>query len=115
IFSFGWSPNAFGLDENIFDLVFNSTCTSKPITVSKFILVSLHCSDVSYDDSLLVQMYKRHDIIILHQNAFRLIVSQASNQVLYTRLEQIKLAGRLNLHEPSTHHSYTSSEGPLFH
>ena len=37
VFVFGSSPKPVTEGENIFEFVFNSTCTSNPITVSKFI------------------------------------------------------------------------------
>src|SRR5699024_5625895 len=77
VFEFGSAPNPDGEGENIFEFVFSSTCTSKPMTVSKFIqLFLLQVLEIVYGNPLLVQKHNRFGIKLLRQNNFRLFAYQ---------------------------------------
>src|SRR5699024_2500133 len=71
MFSFGSFPNLFGLEENIFESVFNSTWTSKPIIVSNFIVHYPQLLEAFLYILSLARMYSQHGTQLIHQNGYQ--------------------------------------------
>ena len=69
---FGSAPKCAGAGEKIFELVFNSTWTSSPMIVSKFIRLSLLKLLVfDYGIVLLAQKHRLLGTLFFHQNNYQ--------------------------------------------
>src|SRR5699024_2329003 len=67
----GSFPNLFWLKENIFESVFNSTWTSKPIMVSNFIVHYLQLLDAFLYILSRARMCSQHGTQLIHQNDYQ--------------------------------------------
>src|SRR5699024_4618056 len=113
-FAFGSDPKAFTLGLNTFEFVFSSTCTSSPIMVSQFIMLSLPMSGALHDRLSLVHKHKLLVKLSPHQNVDRRSASHSAIRPQKNRMVKKELELQLNSLESLTYHWHTSRPGHRF-
>ena len=102
--------NELGAGEKIFESVFNSTCTSNPITVSKFIVIfPPKFEEFVYGNLLLAHKHVPHDKSSTSSKYFPIICNPSGNpscKSTRNRNSLVLLQGSLELLK---YHLHTSS------